>query len=153
MGSGLNRPGNVGGGLQVSRREFSGAAQASPRKPPIHHGVWELHSPSWDIPISVQRWQVPKSNFTDEYRIFRELLRELRGERGVKQAELSSALGMPQSFVSKYEMGERRLDFVELAQICDYLNHPLESFVAAYRKATKATVARKSSKMKRGNRK
>ena len=135
----------------MSGREFSGAAQASPRNPLIHHGVWELYSPSWDIPISVQRWQVPKSNFTDEYRIFRELLRELRGERGVKQAELSSALGMPQSFVSKYEMGERRLDFVELAQICGHLNYPLESFVAAYRKATKSARAGKSPKTKRGN--
>ena len=135
----------------MSGRVFSGVVQVSPRKSPIHHGVWELYSPSWDIPISVQRWQVPKSNFTDEYRIFRELLRELRGERGVKQAELSSALGMPQSFVSKYEMGERRLDFVELAQICDYLNYPLESFVAAYRKATKSALAGKSPKSKRGN--
>jgi transcriptional regulator with XRE-family HTH domain len=82
---------------------------------------------------------VPKSNFTDEYRIFREMLRQLRVDRGVTQAALSAALDMPQSFVSKYEMGERRLDFVELAHICDELGHPLESFVAAYRKATKPT--------------
>lgn len=137
----------------MSRREFSGGARASARKRLTHHGAEEGHYPCWDIPFSVQEWQVPKSIFTDEYRIFRELLRELRGERGMKQAELSAALGMPQSFVSKYEMGERRLDFVELAQICENLDYPLELFVAAYRKAIKSVLAGKSSKIRRGNRK
>ena len=37
---------------------------------------------------------------------------------GLTQRQLSSQLGRPQSFVSKYENGERRLDFIEVLDIC-----------------------------------
>ena len=39
----------------------------------------------------------------------------------ITQQELSDKLGTPQSFVSKYESGERRLDVVELLQITEVL--------------------------------
>jgi transcriptional regulator with XRE-family HTH domain len=45
----------------------------------------------------------------------------MRLERRLTQAELSSHLGKPQSYVSKYESGERKLDLLELEQICDVL--------------------------------
>jgi transcriptional regulator with XRE-family HTH domain len=41
-------------------------------------------------------------------------------------------LDVPQSFVSKYESGERRLDLIELQQVCDALGVDLLVFVAAY---------------------
>lgn len=44
-----------------------------------------------------------------------------RREAGVTQLELSRALGKPQSFVSKYESGERRLDVIEFITICEAL--------------------------------
>ncbi|MCE9609844.1 MAG: helix-turn-helix domain-containing protein [Chthoniobacter sp.] len=69
------------------------------------------------------------------------------------QTELSTALGMPQSFVSKYEMGERRLDFVEVDRICAELGIPLASFVGLYQKATSKTAARKSFRSKKRGRK
>jgi len=69
-----------------------------------------------------------KSVFSAEYRIFRELLRDLRVRKGATQAQLSTALGMSQSFVSKYEMGERRLDFIEVDRICRELGIRLEAF-------------------------
>ena len=40
---------------------------------------------------------------------------------GVTQAELSKRLGKHQSFVSKYENGERRLDIAEIIEICKAL--------------------------------
>lgn len=40
---------------------------------------------------------------------------------GLTQQQLSELLGKPQSFVSKYENGERRLDFVETIEICKSL--------------------------------
>lgn len=52
-----------------------------------------------------------------DYKRFRELLVQARKERGLTQAELSSRLNRPQSFVSKYERGERRLDVIEFAQV------------------------------------
>ena len=47
------------------------------------------------------------------------LLRQVREEAGLTQVELATRLGKPQSFVSKYESGERRLDLVELQEICE----------------------------------
>lgn len=40
-------------------------------------------------------------------------MRAAREAAGVTQGELARRLGKPQSFVSKAEMGERRLDVVE----------------------------------------
>ena len=40
-------------------------------------------------------------------------MRAAREARGITQQELARRLGKPQSFVSKAEMGERRLDVVE----------------------------------------
>lgn len=59
-----------------------------------------------------------KSLHTPEYEYFRSLLVLAREKAGLTQAEVSSRLGRPQSFVSKYEVGERRLDIVEFAQLC-----------------------------------
>lgn len=53
--------------------------------------------------------------------MFRELLKELRRTRNVTQVELARRLGRPQSYVSKFENGERRLDFVETAFVCEAL--------------------------------
>lgn len=50
------------------------------------------------------------------------LLVEARHARGLKQSEVASQLYVPQSFVSKYERGERRLDVVELLQILKVLD-------------------------------
>ena len=47
------------------------------------------------------------------------LLRHYREKAGLRQVELAERLGRPQSFVSKYESGQRRLDVVELKAICD----------------------------------
>ncbi len=73
-------------------------------------------------------WQVSKSIFTTEYAVFRDLLRELRTEKGLTQVQLSETLGMPQSFVSKYETGERRLDVIELREVCKSLGATLAAF-------------------------
>ncbi len=70
-----------------------------------------------------------KSIFTSEYAVFRDSLRELRTEKGLTQSQLSETLGMPQSFVSKYEIGERRLDMIEVRAICQSLGTPLSVFV------------------------
>ena len=58
-----------------------------------------------------------------------ELLREKRVDAGLRQSELARRLGQPQSFVSKYESGERRLDVLELRQICQALGITLVDFV------------------------
>jgi transcriptional regulator with XRE-family HTH domain len=56
------------------------------------------------------------------------LLAQLRESQGVRQTELSGKLGKPQSFVSKYENGERRLDVLELREVCLALGITLTQF-------------------------
>jgi transcriptional regulator with XRE-family HTH domain len=58
-----------------------------------------------------------KSTFTDEYDVFLLTLVSARKAAGVTQQELATRLGKPQSFVSKYERRERRLDVVEFVII------------------------------------
>ena len=47
---------------------------------------------------------------------------ELRKAAGLTQAELAQRLNRPQSFVSKYERGERRLDVIEFGEVATALS-------------------------------
>jgi transcriptional regulator with XRE-family HTH domain len=60
-------------------------------------------------------------------------LRRVRSEVRLTQAELAARLRRPQSFVSKYESGERRLDLMELSEVCAALGISLEDFVSRVR--------------------
>lgn len=62
----------------------------------------------------------------------RTLLRTIRVEKGLRQIDLAERLGQPQSFVSKYENGERQLDFVEVAQVCEALRISLAEIVRRF---------------------
>jgi len=59
----------------------------------------------------------------------RTLIRTLRVEAGLRQAELAALLGQPQSFVSKYEIGDRELSLAEVRTICLALGASLTAFV------------------------
>ena len=58
---------------------------------------------------------------TPRYRKLCQLLTQARKDRGVSQAALAERLRRPQTFVSKYERGERRLDLIELLDVADTL--------------------------------
>lgn len=73
-----------------------------------------------------------KSVFTSEYDLLKTLLRETRKRLGVTQEELAERLGETQSFVSKCERGERRLDLVQLQWFCRALGIPLTEFVEEF---------------------
>ncbi len=70
-----------------------------------------------------------KSIFTPDQRKLQELLRQVRLGAGMRQSDLAEKLGQPQSFVSKYESGERRLDLLEMRQICAAVGISLREFV------------------------
>jgi len=72
---------------------------------------------------------VGKRSSHAERRQFQKVLRELRIERGLSQSDVARALKRPQSFVSKYEAGERRLDVLELREVCVALGVSLALFV------------------------
>ena len=62
-----------------------------------------------------------KQIHSKEQKILLLLLRELREQAGVRQVDLAKKLKRHQSFVSKFESGERRLDILELREICKAL--------------------------------
>lgn len=73
-----------------------------------------------------------EANRDKEWRQWRALLRQLRSDAGLRQSELAQRLGRPQSYVSKYEAGERRLDILELRDICDAVGVPLQELVRRF---------------------
>jgi ribosome-binding protein aMBF1 (putative translation factor) len=69
-----------------------------------------------------------KSVFTPSYARFRELLIEARETAALTQWQLADRLKRPQSYVSKFERGERRLDVVEFLEVARALRaDPLET--------------------------
>ena len=62
-----------------------------------------------------------KSVFTDQYEVMLRRLISARTEAGLTQQDLASRLNRPQSFVSKYERRERRLDVLEFVVVCRVL--------------------------------
>jgi transcriptional regulator with XRE-family HTH domain len=77
---------------------------------------------------------MPKTIFSAEQISLQSLLRETRSEVGLTQAALAKKLKRPQSFVCKYEIGERRLDLIELRQVCRALGLSLTEFVKRFDK-------------------
>jgi transcriptional regulator with XRE-family HTH domain len=72
-----------------------------------------------------------------ERRILLQVLRELRRQRKLTQDEMAKAMGAKQAFVSKYETGERRLDFLDLVAICDVLGISIVKFAEKFEAARK----------------
>jgi transcriptional regulator with XRE-family HTH domain len=62
-----------------------------------------------------------KSVHTKRYAVFLEVLIAARREAGLTQHDLAEKLGRPQSYVSKYERGERRLDVIEFIDVAQIL--------------------------------
>ncbi|MBI5235439.1 MAG: helix-turn-helix transcriptional regulator [Deltaproteobacteria bacterium] len=62
-----------------------------------------------------------KSIFSGRYDLFRARLIEAREKADLTQADVAARLGKFQSFVSKYELGERRLDVVEFLDVATAL--------------------------------
>jgi len=62
------------------------------------------------------------------------MLKELRTDKKLSQAQaqVAGAMGAPQSFVSKYETGERRLDFAEVLALLSVLQADPQVFLARY---------------------
>lgn len=66
--------------------------------------------------------------WSDRENAFRSELKDMRKVAGLNQEELALRLGKPQSFVSKYESGERQLKFLEIELICNTCGISLHEF-------------------------
>lgn len=66
---------------------------------------------------------------------FRSMLVQARRKAGLTQAQLATLLSRPQSFVSKIERGERRLDVVEFFEVAEHIGFDPFIFLRALRKS------------------
>jgi transcriptional regulator with XRE-family HTH domain len=78
---------------------------------------------------------VDKSINSEAYKVFLRELRAARRRSRLTQVELAAQIGETQSFVSKCERGERRLDVVELRTFCKALGVSFPAFVLSLDKA------------------
>ena len=69
-----------------------------------------------------------KNDIFQQYKKLNALLRQCRIDAGLDQNSLAKRLNRPQSFISKYEHGERRLDIIELRIICRCFGMTLVEF-------------------------
>lgn len=79
---------------------------------------------------SDRRQIVQKSIVSKEYGLFLAFLKKVRLDSGITQVQIAKKLKTGQSFVSKVENGERRLDIIELRLWLRVLGMPLIDFVA-----------------------
>jgi transcriptional regulator with XRE-family HTH domain len=79
-----------------------------------------------------------KSLRTEGHATLIALLKEQRLRARLTQQQVADALGVPQSFVAKYEGGERRLDVLELIEAAEALQaDPIELFTAVLEALTR----------------
>jgi len=71
-----------------------------------------------------------------QYEIFCRLLIETRHKKKLKQSDLAKKLGKHQSYISKYETGERRLDVIEFLEVCSALSVKPETILKQIKPAT-----------------
>jgi transcriptional regulator with XRE-family HTH domain len=75
-----------------------------------------------------------KSLNNPDQKILLDLLRKLRRDRNLSQADIGERIQKRQTFVSKYELGERRLDVIELRAVCKAIGVSLPDFVSEFEK-------------------
>ena len=70
-----------------------------------------------------------KALHVDEYNRFKKRLKEARLQVGLTQVQVAKKLGLPQSYVSKIESGERRVDAVELERLAKIYSKSVNYFL------------------------
>ncbi len=87
-----------------------------------------------------------KSIYSQHYTLFLGMLRTRRESAGITQREIAARLGATQSFVSKCERGERRLDIVELRAWCAALEISLNEFAVRFDEDCLASASQLASR-------
>jgi transcriptional regulator with XRE-family HTH domain len=72
--------------------------------------------------------------YASRYQFFLKKLINARENAGLTQLEVATKLNKPQSYISKIELGERKVDFIELEDLCRVYNLPVTSFTTMGRK-------------------
>jgi transcriptional regulator with XRE-family HTH domain len=75
---------------------------------------------------------MPKTIYRPEHTALLSLLKKHRKAAGLTQVQCSKALERPQSFMSDVESGTRRLDIVQLRDLCKVLGISLQDLIAEF---------------------
>lgn len=67
--------------------------------------------------------------FTNEHKQLVEKLKKARKESGLDQKQAAKLLNKSQSYISKIESGQRRIDVVQLRELAKIYNKPLNYFI------------------------
>ncbi|MEH6800689.1 MAG: helix-turn-helix transcriptional regulator [Halopseudomonas sabulinigri] len=78
---------------------------------------------------------VSKSLYRPETTALLKLIKDCRIEAGLTQADFAKALDRPQSFASDIERGSRRLDLVQLRDVCEVLGITLATFIERFERS------------------
>jgi len=70
-----------------------------------------------------------KSIFTKDYKEIINRLKQARVDTGLSQQAVADKLGKPQSYLSKIELGERRLDVAEMKKFAEIYKKPVDYFL------------------------
>lgn len=71
-----------------------------------------------------------KSVYKDDYKLVVERLKRARLDAGLSQQTVADKLGRPQSYISKIESGERRVDIIEVKALAKLYNQKIEELVS-----------------------
>ena len=94
-----------------------------------------MYIPIWDTSQEYPILGYMKRNrYSSNEEALRNLLRNHRLNKGIRQEDLAQTLKVHQSFVSKYESGERLLTFIEVINICNALDLNPTTLIKEYQK-------------------
>lgn len=94
------------------------------------------------IPIQdIRQWLEP-APAEAQRRALRSALRQARTASGLTQVEVAACLAVPQSFVSKYESGQRKLDLIEISAVCAALKVSVPNLLALWAAQPQGEIAR-----------
>lgn len=101
----------------ISGPYFAAAKNSAPQ--PLYPilGYFARTTTEWPF-LCGSRPFMPKTIYSARHDELRALLATARRQSGLTQVQLADILNRPQSFVSKYEGGERRLDVIEFIDVC-----------------------------------
>ncbi|WP_082221659.1 helix-turn-helix domain-containing protein [Herbaspirillum chlorophenolicum] len=94
-----------------------------------------------------------KKIYTLRYQTFLSMLKEARAHAGLAQRPFAELLGVHQTYISKVEVGERRLDIAELSFWCEALGISFDNFMNEWHiRYVAAEIAAKSVRAKKTGR-
>jgi len=70
-----------------------------------------------------------KAIYSKDHKYIVEQLKKARKEAGLEQAEVAKMLGRTQSYISKVEAGQRRIDVVALKELARIYKKPINYFL------------------------